>query len=120
MGWFDEQIRERIRQDDEAFQGAMAGMADVVMGEKLARALADERVQTSDAIVEILKYYHIKGREFPDDIRDLNGKLEFQLRPHGMMRRTVQLEGAWYRDAIGAMLAVRRDDGSAVALIPAR
>ena len=118
MGWFDEQIRERIRQDDEAFQGAMAGMADVVMGEKLARALADERVQTSDAIGEILKYYHVKARELPDTIRDLNGQLDDLLRPSGMMRRTVKLEGAWYRDAIGAMIGVRRDDGSTVALIP--
>lgn len=120
MGWFDEQIRERIRQDDEAFQGAMAGMADVVMGESLARALADERVQTRDAIGEVLKYYHVKVQELPDTVRDLNGQLEALLRPSGMMRRTVRLEGAWYRDAIGAMIGVRRDDGSAVALLPGR
>lgn len=32
MGWFDEQIRQRIENDDEVFSEAFAKMADVVMG----------------------------------------------------------------------------------------
>ena len=44
--------------------------------------------------------------------------LEYLLRPSGFMRRTVELENGWYRDAIGAMLGTRKDDGSVVALIP--
>ena len=34
------------------------------------------------------------------------------------MRRTVKLRKGWHRDAVGAMLAVRKEDGKAVALIP--
>ena len=118
MGWFDEQIRQRIQYDDDAFSDAFAGMAAAVMGKKLGQALLDERIQTRNAIDEILKYYHIKPAELPDDISDLNDQLEYLLRPAGVMRRSVTLEGKWYRNAVGAMLAVRRD-GGVVALLPA-
>ena len=41
------------------------------------------------------------------------------LRPHGIMRRTVKLEKEWYKDAIGAMIGVRKADGAVVSLLPA-
>ena len=118
MGWFDEQIRQRIQHDDDSFSDAFAAMAGVVMGERISRALNDDRVQAKNAIEEILKYYHIKPLELPDGIRDMNDQLEYLMRPAGIMRRTVNLEGAWYRDAIGALLGSRKDDQTPVALLP--
>lgn len=118
MGWFDEQIRQRIQHDDDCFSDAFAAMAGVVMGEKISRALNDERVQAQNAIEEILKYYRIKPREVPDGLKDMNDRLEYLMRPAGIMRRTVTLEGAWYRDCVGALLCSRKDDGTPVALLP--
>lgn len=118
MGWFDEQIKLRMQNDDEAFQGAFAQMAGSVMGQKMSAALRDGSQAAKDAIHEILKYYSIKPQELPDSLRDLNEQLEYLMRPSGIMRRTVILEKGWYRDAVGAMLGTRTDDGSVVALIP--
>jgi len=118
MGWFDEQIRQRIQHDDDNFSDAFAAMAGVVMGERISRALNDDRVQAKNAIEEILKYYHVKPLELPDSIKDMNDQLEYLMRPSGIMRRTVNLEGAWYKDAIGALLGSRKDDGTPVALLP--
>ncbi len=118
MGWFDEQIRERIRHDDDSFSDAFAAMASAVMGERISHALNDNRIQAKNAIEQILNYYHVKPTELPDDIKDINDQLEYLMRPSGIMRRTVNLEGAWYKDAIGAMLGSRKDDGAPVALIP--
>ena len=84
----------------------------------MSRALNDDRHITADAIGDILKYYHVAPQEVPETITDMNEVLEYLLRPSGFMRRTVELENGWYRDAIGAMLGTRRDDGSVVALIP--
>lgn len=120
MGWFDEQIRQRIRHDSDVFSDAFADMAGVVMGEKITKALNDNRLQTKDAIEEILKFYHVKLQELPDTVKEVDDQLEYLLRPSGVMRRTVHLEGAWYKDAVGAMLASRKDDGGAVALIPGK
>ncbi len=120
MGWFDEQIRQRIEHDESAFENAFDDLASVVMGDKLARKLSDERVQAKSAIDEILRYYRVKPLELPDNISDINDQLEYLMRPAGIMRRVVKLEGEWYRDAVGAMLGTRSDTGKPVALLPGR
>ena len=118
MGWFDEQIRDRKHNDDEAFAEAFANMASAITGKKIEASLNNDRAVTKDAIDEILKYYHVKSREVPDGIGDVNEQLEYLMRPYGIMRRPIRLEDGWYRDAIGAMLGVLRESGRVVALIP--
>ena len=118
MGWFDEQIKERRQYDDDAFSEAFANMASAVMGKRFEAAFTSDRAVTKDAIDEILKYYHVKSREVPDSIKDVNEQLEFLMRPYGIMRRTVKLEDGWYRDAVGAMLGTLSESGRVVALIP--
>lgn len=118
MGWFDEQIRTRKQRDDDLFSDAFVNMASSVMGDKLRAAMSDERAQTLNAIDQVLRYYHVKKRELPEQITDRNEQLEYLMRPSGIMRRYVELGKGWYKDAFGAMLAVRMDDGSLTPLIP--
>lgn len=119
MGWFDEQIKERMKADNEVFEDSFIKAAGIIMGKKLSAAMNDRRQSATDAIGEILKCFHVKPREVPDSITDMNDTLEYLLRPHGIMRRNVTLEKGWYKDASGPMIATRTDDGSVVALIPA-
>lgn len=118
MGWFDEQIKDRKRNDDDAFAEAFANMASAITGKRTEASLNNDRAVTKDAIDEILKYYHVKSREVPEEISDMNEQLEYLMRPYGIMRRTVKLEEGWYRDAAGAMLGVLAESGRVVALIP--
>lgn len=120
MGWFDEQIKLRRENDDAVMAEAMAGIAGAVMGNRVAAAAESDSSRARSAIDDILKFYHVKVGEVPDSIKDFNEQLEFLLRPHGIMRRTVKLEKGWYKDAVGAMLAVRKSDGAPVSLLPAR
>ena len=118
MGWFDEQIRQRKEHDQDAFEEAFAGISDAVTGARISSALADDREKAKNAIDEILRYYHVKTSEVPETVTDTNEQLEYLLRPNGIMRRTVILDKGWYRDAIGAMLGVKKSDGTVAALIP--
>ena len=118
MGWFDEQIRERKQNDQEIFEESIFRMASVVLGKKRAGDLNDERIITKEAIDDILKYYHAKPVEIPGSIQDADEALEYCLRPHGIMRRSVKLEENWYRDAYGPMIAFRKEDNIPVALMP--
>ena len=118
MGWFDEQIRLRKISDDEAFAESFINIAGSVMGTKVSTLLFDERQIVKNAIDEILKYYHVKGTEIPADMDDLFAQLDYVLRPHGIMYRSVKLSGDWQKDAIGAMIGVKRADDTPVALIP--
>lgn len=119
MGWFDEQIRQRKQNDDDVFADSFVNMAAAVLGSKVTGSLSDGSAAAKSAIDEILKYYHVKSREVPDNIKDTNEQLEYLMRPYGIMRRTVRLEKGWYRDAVGAMLGVIKESGRVVALIPA-
>ena len=120
MGWFDEQIRQRKLSDQEIMEDSLFRMASVVLGRQRAGALSDDRIVTKAAIDDILKFYHYKPVEIPDNVKGLDEQLEFCLRPHGLMYRSVKLEQGWYKDAFGPMLAYRKEDGMAVALLPKR
>nr|WP_302135785.1 NHLP bacteriocin export ABC transporter permease/ATPase subunit [uncultured Schaedlerella sp.] len=118
MGWFDGQIRQRKQNDNEVFEDAFTKMAQAVVGRKITAALNDSSEQFQNAMEEILKYYHVKSREIPEGIKDSNDRLEYLMRPYGIMRRGVRLSKDWYKDATGAMLGTRKKDGGIVALIP--
>lgn len=118
MGWFEDQMKQRMEYDDDAFQEAFVKMAGAVMGEKVTAALENDRQQAQNAVDEILKFYHVKIRELPEHLQGINEQLEYLLRPAGIMRRTVKLEKGWYKDATGPFLAIWRDTQRIVALIP--
>ena len=123
MGWFDEQIRERKRQDNERFADAMDEISAIITRKKIGLSRDDGETTKQESITRaigrVLCYYHIKPKEVPDDIKNLQEQLEYLCRPYGVMRRTVKLEKGWYKDAIGALLGTRKD-GTVVALLPSR
>lgn len=121
MGWFDEQIKQKIRNDDEGFSDALMGMSRLIMGsEDYSFAHQDSRTAAIGAVHEILKFYHVKPQEIPDSLKEMNDILEYLLRPSGFMCRKVRLTGNWYKNGIGAMLGIYKESGKAVALIPSK
>ena len=120
MGWFDKQIRQRLQNDEAVFEDAFVRVAGSVLGSRTATRLSDERIVVEEALDEILKYYHYKSVEIPDDIEDVNEQLEYALRPLGLMTRDVELDEGWYRDAFGPMLGFIEETGAVVALLPGK
>ncbi len=118
MGWFENQIQDRREADQQLLEESFLRIAGVVMGERDAQRIGDARIITKSAIDEILKYYHYKPSELPESITDPDEQLDYCLRPHGMMRRSVELKKGWYKDAYGPILAFRKEDGSPAALLP--
>ena len=101
MNWVDEQIRQRKQNDQEIFEDSIFEMASAVLGRRLSDALHDKRVVTKAAIDEILKYYHFKPVDIPDNVKEPEEQLEYALRPHGLMYRPVTLS----EDCIGTPAA---------------
>lgn len=48
----------------------------------------------------------------------MNEQLEYAMHPHGIMHRNVTLQKGWYKNAYGAMLGMKKEDDSVIALIP--
>lgn len=120
MGWFDEQIRQRKTSDNAVLSESLYDIIGAVQGNKIFYIPEDSRKAVKNEIDKILRYYRVKSRELPDTVKETNDQLEYLLRPHGIMRRTVVLKDQWYKNAAGPMLAKKKDDSGIVALIPGK
>lgn len=120
MGWFQEQIKSRIINDEEMLKEAFADLSSSVMGKQASGSMfCGEGQSVRGAVGEILKYYRCP---IPDvktgESEDIAEQLEQLLRPVHILRRAVRLTGDWYRDSDGPLLAKLGEQ--AVALIPGR
>lgn len=120
MGYFDEQIRQKEKDDDRRFEDAFIGLASVVMGERVTVSEDDRSLQIRNAFDDILKYYHLESFKMPEDTEDFEEQLDSFTRMSGLMKRTVKLTDQWYRDAVGPFLAFFKDTEKIVTLLPDR
>ena len=118
MGWFDEQIRLRKLNDEEMFEDAFLDMAGAVMGGSLQASLESSRVKTKNAIDTILRSFHVRTREIPEEVTELEDQLDYLLDPQGIMRRAVKLPPGWYKDAAGSYLMIYKEGRIPVAVLP--
>lgn len=114
------QIKERRDFDDQRVSDSLLKVAGVVMGEETTRRAVDDSVAAGNAIGRIMRYYRFKVSEAPESVTDIYDRLDFCLRPHGVMYREVALRKGWYREAFSPILAFTKEEGTPVALIPGR
>jgi len=116
MGWFEQQIKQRKLNDEELFSDSFNMIADAITGSRKSQSKLEI---SRDAINTILKAYGFNSKlEVPKEIDDFNDQLEYLTRPYGLMHRRIKLTAGWYQDCVGAILGFRKDDGSAIALLP--
>lgn len=120
MSLFENQLKQREKADNDLFEESFFDIVDSIVGTRSAQDLSDSRIVAKNDIDAILKYFHIKNDYDTSILNDknINEALEVILRPHNIMRRSVDLDACWYKNAVGIMLGTRKDDGSFVALIP--
>ena len=116
MGWFEEQIKMRRDSDNEALDDSLKNVSAIIEGKK-GFSFGDDREKIKSVLDEILAFFHIRSREIPPEIKDLNDQMEYLFRPQGIMYRPVKLDKGWYKNASGAMLG-KLKTGEAVALLP--
>ena len=118
MGLFEEQIKQRKISDQDIFGESFVKVAGIVLGERAAGLVHVSHLESRRAIDDILKYYKHKPVAIPDEIDTFDGQLEYALRPHGIMRRNIELNGRWYKDSFGPILGFDKETGTPVALLP--
>ena len=120
MGWFERQIKQRSDHDQQLFEDSFFRVAGIILGERTATQISDDRIITKQAIDDILKYYHFKPVEIPKNLKEHEEQLDYCLRPHGLMKRQILLEDNWFQDAYGSVLAYTKENKEPVALLPDR
>ena len=115
---FESQLEARARLNAEKTERAYADLAASVSSSgTIRRGFVDDVEKTDRAVRACLKYVGVEPGDAPDNIEDLDERLDWFCRPSGTMHRAVKLDDGWQKEAFGAMLG-RLDTGEAVALIP--
>ncbi|MCL2013513.1 MAG: ATP-binding cassette domain-containing protein [Oscillospiraceae bacterium] len=128
MNWFENQVKNRMKNDEDDFSGAFAELSSIVMGETAAKAgLVTARQKTHNAVQEILKFFGQDIIPVPESVTDTSEYINFCIKPSGIMKRKVELSGKWWTDAFGPMLGFLNHPGTSkegnsvvVALLPSQ
>lgn len=119
MGWFDDQIKLRKKNDHDGYENTLMNIAGAVTGRRKAGAFSDEKEQGDSVINEILKAYRLQPADIPAKLKTLEERLDHALHPYGIMKREVELKEGWRRDAFGVMIGFLKEDKRPVVLLPA-
>ena len=103
MGWFDEQIEDRKRQERKLLADSYERLHLTVTGRKSGDSFL-EGEDVNDALETLLKYFGIRERTIPRRLKGLEEKLDYLLSASDIMYRKVTLEPGWHVDAMGVMI----------------
>ena len=116
--WYSEQLDAARRGDDGILEEAMAQLAQAITG------ASDTGEEALSAIEEIGAFFGCPmgdglqtAEATGDGLAWLDAQLERSFAGKGVQYRLVELDGPWWRDAAGPMLAVS-ETGAPVALLP--
>ena len=118
MSWFGEQIQNRIKKDRDSVSDALLQMADSIGGKVKFHARESQSDNIRTEVARICHYYELEIPEEVPETQMVNDLIDYLVRPLGIMRRRVRLEDKWWKNGDGPLLAVEKETGRMVALIP--
>lgn len=116
MGWFDEQIEYRKKQERRMLSDSFEKLHLTVTGRKSGDSFA-EGADVNDALDALLKHFGIRDRKIPASLGGFEEKLDYLLTASDIMFRKVTLEPGWSRDAMGVMITSLKENGAVITVI---
>lgn len=111
---FKDQIDLRKEWDQKHYETALDELISILDEGVITRQTA---VEFKDAFGVVLKHLKQPMPQIPEEIEDPQKQLTYLLRVSGVMKRTVELSGDWWKRASGVFLG-RKTDGKVVAIFP--
>ena len=118
MGIFEEQLRERLKRDDAELSHSIDDVIDSLRGKSRYHADGTSMENLRHELELICQFYKVEIPSEFHDTKDVNEFIDYMTHPSGIMHRRVMLEGNWWKDCDGALLAVTKDKGEFCALLP--
>ena len=116
MGWFDEQIEARKRQEQDMLNDSFRKLEFTVTGRRSGDQFAKGE-DVRDALEALLKYFGIRGREIPARFDELEEKLDYLLSAADIMYREVQLEEGWHTNGMSVLLTTLKENDAVIAVL---
>ena len=119
MNIFEEQLRNRIQDDDQAVAENLRKLGDAVNGKNSKYYAEDTADRENIRQIKIICRYF--GLPYPDDpppAHNMTEQIENYLRPSGATKRLVELSNGWWDDGDGPLLAQLKGTRDVIALLP--
>ncbi len=117
MGFFDEQVRQRKKNDDELFRNSVDKIYSDVLGESKS-TIRSGKNSIITAVNEVLSYFHCKKVSIPAEMTEATEIINYAADQAGMMTCRTRLTGKWHLDSLGPMIGFLKGDSVPVALYP--
>ena len=116
---FKEAVRQRKKANQDALFGSTATLSNLIRRKEVNVELSQRDLAEHTALAVLMSFgINDDGRVIPNDIADVNAALDYRLRPYGVERRAVRLEGRWYLEAAGTIVARKKESGKPVVMVP--
>ena len=111
MGYYGEQLKERMEQDLRSVRKNERTLADTVSSRRIS---FDESTQTEQdnlrQIELIADYFRLEVPPYHPSGEALPELIDLILHPTGIMKRSILLDGPWWKDGDGPVLVRRQGD----------
>ena len=92
MGWFEDQIQQRINGQDDDLHDVLVEMANIVSGNPSMDYFVGSRKVVENAVKQLLLYFNKGDIEIPVNIKETDQILKYVCREADLMTRPVTLE----------------------------
>ena len=121
MGWFGEQLRERIQKDDKGIRKNLRILRDAVSGRKNEYYPGESSaIGNIRQIESICHYFREDTPEEISEYPDIHEQIDHIIQPSGITKRRVRLNENWWKNGDGPLLAAVLGTDCVLALLPNR
>ncbi len=117
-GVFEEQLQDRIDRDRLELSQSLIDVADSLRGKERFHSWNKPSEEARRQVEIICQYYHVLTPEEIPKTSNINDMIGYITQPLGVMHRRVQLNEKWWKNGDGALLAVFKESGQVIALLP--
>ncbi len=118
MSLFGEQFFSRRQKNNDDLSNAIWDVIHAANGQEHFHFSRNVDENVKREIDSIFYFMNVKPERDIPEYKDVDELLDYMTRPSAVMRRHVKLKGVWNKNGTGPMLAVKKDSGLFVALIP--
>ena len=117
MNLFETQLLDRKRQDQQDMFNSMMDAVEAARGKQYNRAGIEVEEHLIREMQKICQYYRLPFPETLSKTDSSTDLIDQIIQPLGIMRRTVLLDGKWWRDGDGLLMVTRKSDDCSFALL---
>ena len=119
MNYYGEQLKDRLTRDRQAVKNNERLLANTISTRKASSRDFEQTAEDNLRQIELIaEYYQIEIPFYQPNDEALPEMIELILRPTGISKRQIRLDGPWWKDGDGPILVTYKGENRVLTLFP--